>query len=351
MTDSITLDSDNALQDAKHVLSESLVWDCHACMPLLPNYSCDALEAHWRAGVTHVSVNVGMDFNPIETIMQVIASFSAQITARSDCFVLAKTLADVDRAHSLGLMAVTFDLEGSMMLFDRPEMVPLFHTLGVRQMHLAYNRNNSVGGGCFGEDIPLTSVGHSMVRAINESGILLDGSHMGHRTTLDMMACTTAPMIFSHTNVKSLHDHPRCISDQQIDRCAGTGGVIGLCGVNRFMGCQDPTAEQMFRQIDYVASRVGIAHVGLGIDWMYDLTLDDNPPGLDRGYWWPTPKAVSEGVVSDPYALQTQGPMKVFHPSQLPELVKVMRHNGYSNGDIRAVLGGNFYRVAGHVWQ
>lgn len=339
------------LTEATQLLNESLVWDCHACMPLLPSYNCDALEAHWKAGVTHVSVNVGMDFNPIETIVQVIASFTAQISARSDRFIMAKTLADVDRAKKCGLMAVTFDLEGSMMLFDRPEMVPLFHTLGVRQMHLAYNRNNSVGGGCFDTDIPLTRVGRNIVKAVNDAGILLDGSHMGHRTTLDMLDCTSAPMIFSHTNVKSIHDHPRCISDEQIDRCAGTGGVVGICGVNRFMGRQDPSAEQMFRQIDTVANRVGIDHVGLGIDWMYDLHIDDNPPGLDRGYWWPNPNANRGGEESDPYKPQKQGPMEVFHPSSLPKLVAQMMLHGYGDADVRAVLGGNFYRVAQQVWR
>ena len=336
--------------EATQLLNDSLVWDCHACMPLLPSYSIDALDAHWKAGVTHVSVNVGMDFNPIETIMQVIASFTAQLKQRSEKFVMARSIADVLEAKRSGRLAVSFDLEGSMMLFDRPDMVALFHQLGVRQMHLAYNRNNSVGGGCYDTDSALTPVGRDIVHAVNQAGILLDGSHMGERTTLDMMALSTAPFIFSHTNVKTLFDHPRCVSDRQIDACAATGGVIGVCGVNRFMGCSEPVPDVLFEQIDYLASRVGITHVGLGLDWMYDLHIDDNPPGLDRGYWWPNLQSANSAVAHDPYAPNGQGPMQVFHPSKIVDLVAVMLKNGYQHGDIRAVLGDNFMRVAGKVW-
>ena len=337
--------------EASQLLNDSLVWDCHACMPLLPQYSVDALDAHWKAGVSHVSVNVGMDFNPIETIVQVIASFTEQIKQRPNKFLLARDVKDIDKAHAAGRLAVSFDLEGSMMLFDRPEMVALFHQLGVRQMHLAYNRNNSVGGGCFDDNIPLTPIGHRIVEAINDAGILLDGSHMGEQTTLDMMACSRDPFIFSHTNVKALFDHPRCISDAQIHACAQSGGVIGVCGVNRFMGCQEPSVLKMVEQIDYLANTVGIAHVGLGIDWMYDLHIDDNPPGLDRSYWWPTPpKSVTVGG-GDPYATDEQGPMRVFHPSQLVELVAMLLKRGYQNSQIQAVLGGNFHRVSSKVWK
>jgi hypothetical protein len=66
---------------------DALVWDSHACLPLHPDADLDALERHRRAGVDFVSVNVGMDMNPLSQILTVIASFRAQLQARPERFV------------------------------------------------------------------------------------------------------------------------------------------------------------------------------------------------------------------------------------------------------------------------
>ena len=75
--------------------------------------------------------------------MAVIASFRAQLRARPERFVPVDDARDVERAKAEGKLAVAFDLEGGVPLGERPEMVQLFYDLGVRQIHLAYNRNNS----------------------------------------------------------------------------------------------------------------------------------------------------------------------------------------------------------------
>ena len=94
----------------------------------------------------------------------------------------------IERARAEGRLAVAFDLEGGMPLLGRSEMVQLFYDLGVRQIHLAYNRSNALGGGCYDDDVPLTPLGRRMVAAINAAGMLMDCSHTGHRTSLDIMA-------------------------------------------------------------------------------------------------------------------------------------------------------------------
>src|SRR5436305_14668560 len=110
--------------------------------------------------------------NTLSKVMRVIAGLRAWIEDHNDRFVLAGTLEDVERAKTEGKLAIAFDLEGSVMLEDDPAMVGLFRDLGVRQIHLAYNRDNSVGGGCHGSDIPLTALGRDMVTAINEAGLI-----------------------------------------------------------------------------------------------------------------------------------------------------------------------------------
>ena len=162
--------------------SRPLIWDAHSCLPLHPNAQIDMLERHRQAGAAFVSVNVGMDMNPLEQVMAVMASFTRQIEAMPDRFLLAGSIGDVAEAHQSQKMAIGFDLEGGVPLGKRPEMIRLFQKLGVRQMHLAYNRNNEYCGGCYDTDMPLTKLGKAVVKEINANGILMDCSH--HRPPL-----------------------------------------------------------------------------------------------------------------------------------------------------------------------
>ena len=103
-----------------------------------------------------------------------------------------------------GKFGIAFDLEGSMMLENDLAMLGLFRDLGVRQVHLAYNRDNSIAGGCHGADRGLTRLGCQVAGEINEVCMLMDCSHTGLRSSL------------------ALHGHPHNITDDQIDACART---------------------------------------------------------------------------------------------------------------------------------
>lgn len=316
-------------------------WDAHACLPLLDDTPVDALFEHRNAGVDFVSVNVGMDFNPVADIFRFISYFRNEIEKYSNDFVFAETLSDVDQAKTQGKMAISFDLEGSMMLQDRPETVETFYRLGVRQIHLAYNRNNSVAGGCHDTPMGLTALGKDIVMAVNEAGMMLDCSHMGEQTTLDVMALSKKPVIFSHTNAKTLYSHGRCITDAQIEACSATGGVIGISGVNRFIGQELITPELMADQINYIVNRVGIDHVGIGLDYMYPADKDELPEGTDRSFWWPPSEGYGKGLFN----------IDVYHPSELEALVTLLRKHGYEDDDLAKVFGLNFYRVAKESWK
>jgi membrane dipeptidase len=320
---------------------DALVWDAHACLPLHPDADIGALARHRAAGVDFVSINIGMDMNPLPQIMAVIASFRAQLRARSDAFVQVEDPSDVRRAKVAKKLAVAFDLEGGVPLGERPEMVQLFYDLGVRQIHLAYNRNNTIGGGCYDDDIPLSALGRRIVKAINEAGMLMDCSHTGYRTSLDIMAVSEAPVIYSHANPLALADNGRNIKDDQIDACVATGGVVCVNGVGRFLGDPEARTPAILRHIDYLVQRVGADHVGLGIDCVYDLGLDEDPPGLDRARWWPP----EHGYGKD-------GPrIKIAAPEQFPEITSGLLELGYAEADVRKILGQNMLAVAERVWR
>ncbi|MGM9425202.1 dipeptidase [Hydrogenophaga sp. MI9] len=319
-----------------------ILWEAHTCLPLHPDALLAPLERYRTAGVHYVSINVGMDMNPLSQILPVIASFRAQIAAQPGRYLLPDTVADIERARHEGKLAVGFDLEGALPLLERPEMVALYRDLGVRQVHFAYNRNNSVAGGC--HDVPqgLTALGRRMVEAANAAGVILDCSHTERRTTLDMLAHSAQPVVFSHANPLALVEHGRNITDEQIRACAATGGVVCISGVSRFLGVEEPCAADMARHMAYVAQLVGAEHVGLGLDIGFGQPgLDDDPPPpFDPGYWWPASEGYGNGIRQMRYA-----PVEAW--TQMPEALRAV---GMNSAEIAGALGGNMARVARAVW-
>ena len=318
-------------------------WESHACLPLHPDADFAPLDALHQAGVNYVSVNVGMDMNPVSQVMSVIAGFRATMAAQPGRYVLASSTADIERAAAQGLLAIGFDLEGAMPLLDNPDMVQLYRDLGVRQIHFAYNRNNSVAGGCHDVEQGLTALGKKMVQAVNQAGMLMDCSHTGRKCSLDIMAASNQPVIFSHSNPLALAEHGRNITDEQIKACAATGGVICPSGVSKFLGADIPTADDMARHIAYVAELVGVQHAGIGLDISFrQPELNDNPPGkFDPAYWWPKEAGYARAIAPMRYT-----PVETWQ--LLPEALHTV---GFSLTDVIAVMGGNMMRVAGQVWS
>lgn len=219
------------LKPPQDKICEPILWEAHACLPLLPGHDMSALSVYRKAGFHHVSVNVGMDMTPFADVIRVLAGFRRWLLQNESEYVLAGTVVDIQRARGQHKLAVSFDLEGANMLCQDVAMVELFAKLGVRQMLLAYNRDNSCAGGCHGAGGGLTPLGREVVSEINRSGIVMDCSHASKRSSLEIMELSRRPVIFSHTNVKAIHDHPRTIDDEQILACAAQDGVIGLTGL------------------------------------------------------------------------------------------------------------------------
>lgn len=330
--------TDDRASRAAQLHRASVIWDAHTCLPLCADQDMSALERHRRAGASFVSVNVGMDFNPLSQVIHIIAGFRAWIAAHADRYVLAGSVADIALAKRTGKLAVGFDLEGSAMLEDDLALLALFSDLGVRQIHLAYNRNNSIAGGCHDRDVPLSALGRLAVREINAAGLIMDCSHSSFRTSMEVMEISERPVVFSHSNVRALNEHPRNVTDDQIEACARTDGVIGLSGIGIFLGRNDIRTETLLRHIDHVAERVGARHVGLGLDYVFEPEHEDLPAGLDRELWWPS----AHGY--DPRT------MAIIPPERLPEITEALLRHGFADEDVAGIMGENFRRVAAATW-
>lgn len=319
-------------------------WDAHACLRLHPQADFTPIAQLHAAGVNYVSINVGMDMNPLPQVMSVLAGFSATVAAEPDRYVLARSVKDIEQAAASGKIAIGFDLEGAMPLLEQPDMVELYASLGVRQMHLAYNRNNSVAGGCHDVEQGLTPLGHQVVAAINAAGVLMDCSHTGRRSSLDIMAASAKPVIFSHSNPDALVKHGRNVTDEQIKACAATGGVTCVSGVSLFLGNNQPSAPDVAKHAAYVADLVGVAHTGIGLDICFPQEgLDDTPPGdYDPGYWWPAR-----------YTGYERGAVRAtFTPVETWQLLpQALQDTGMTAEEAAQVMGGNMLRVAAQVWK
>jgi membrane dipeptidase len=321
-------------ESAQQIHQRALVWDTHACFPLQPNADLAELKRYKDSGVNFVSLNIGMDMDSFENVIQVAARYRKYIASHPDEYVLALTVNHIRQAKDSGRLAIAFDLEGSDPLLGNLNMISFYYDLGVRQMLLAYNRDNRASGGCMEGTIGLTDFGRDVISEMNRVGMVVDVSHMGYQATMDAFETSTKPVIFSHSNPKGLREHARNISDEQILACAKTGGVVGINGIGDFLG--GTTSELIVENIEYGMNLVGPEHVGLGLDYVIDKREliayieghpDVFPPGKFNDY------------------------LAMVEPEQFPEFTELLYQRGYNEQIISGILGGNFLRVAEQVWK
>jgi membrane dipeptidase len=326
----------NVSDAARQLHVDAVVWDNHAGFEPDPRVDLDVVERWRAAGVDFLSINVGYDAFGWQQTVKNIGAFLTWFEKRSTRFTLVRRADDILAAKRDGKMAIAFDLEGMNALDGETYMVSFFYRLGVRQMLFAYNRNNLAGGGCHDKDPGLSDFGRRVIEEMNRVGMLVDCSHTGYRTTMEVLEIASQPVIFSHSNPSALYKHGRNIVDEQIRACARTGGVIGINGIGRFLIDHQASTGAIVDCICYIADLVGPDHVGIGLDSYFE-TIDFNDK---NAFYWPSSEGYDEGIS-----------MQVAEPTQLPEITGVLLKRGWSEMDIRKVLGENFLRVAQAVWK
>ena len=163
-----------------------------------------------------------------------IAQFRRWLAEREDQYVLVGTTDAIERARRERKLAVMFDIEGMNAIADQPSLVQFYYDLGVRWMLVAYNWRNGAGSGCQeAEDGGLTAFGRQVLDEMVRVGMVACCSHTGHRTTMEVMEYSRNPLIFSHSNARSVHEHPRNVRDEALKACAAMGGVVGINGIGR----------------------------------------------------------------------------------------------------------------------
>lgn len=324
---------------ATALVTDSLVWDNHGCLPLedAPHWM-PQLARYKASGFDVVHINIGDSDIPLERIVRTLASFRRWLSDHSNEYTLVERVQDITEARLHGRLAVCFDIEGAQALGENLALIAMFYDLGVRWMLIAYNCANLVGGGCHDAvDRGLTAFGRRFLEEMDRVGMIKDLAHTGYRTAMDVLEATRVPVTISHSNPRALNDHPRCVPDDLMKACAACGGVLGISGHGLFLGRNDISTANMVHSIDYSVQLMGIDHVGLGLDFVFDQTGAAESLEGKRHIW--------------PENLGYGREIQFLPPERLTEIVEALLMRGYRDADVAKIVGGNFLRVANRVWK
>jgi membrane dipeptidase len=318
---------------------DALVWDM--TLPIImPGNSDRRAELFTRsaaAGFDFQSITLAVDGMDFRAAGRQIARYRALIAQQADTCVLVSSVQEVLEARKSGRLAVGFHFQGTAPFEQELGFVDVLYQLGVRHALMAYNEKNHVGCGCHvAEDTGLTPFGRELIAEMNRVGMLVDCAHTGYRTTMETIEASRSPVIISHTNARALCDHPRCVRDDQIAACAATGGILGITGISAFLGEGGATPERLVDHIDHVATLVGPRHVGLALDYIYDLPASEAfAARMPERY----PPAAGYGTISQ------------LELEDAPRITEELLRRRYAESDVRGILGENWLRLCGEVWK
>lgn len=267
---------------------------------------------------------------------------------------IAERADDIVEAKASGQVAIIINSQGADFLGPNLHRLPMFHRMGLRMMIPAYNTRTTLADGLFEPaNAGLSSLGRAWVKACNALGIVMDMTHVGVRSSLEVLELSEAPVVFSHSNPLGLVDNIRNVSDEQIKLAARTGGLVAPTnwGPLNYRAGSDrrPTLSEYLDAIDYVVDLVGIDHVGIGTDMSHGTYPDGD---LIRGL----PGKASVG--GDYARFVEESPRSKLRYvegfddySQLAQVVTALEKRGYTRPDVEKVLGGNWLRVFREVWK
>ena len=265
--------------------------------------------------------------------------------AHQDFVVRAETVNDLLRAHDNGHVAMVPCLEAATPIENELDRIDVLYGLGVRLMGLVYSESNALGSGCREPgDGGLTVLGRHAVDRMNKLGILIDVSHAGDRTSLEIIAASRVPVCISHSGARALWPLTKAKDDATIKACAERGGVIGIeaaPGTTMVKDQPEHTIDSIMAHYEYCVDLVGIDHVTFGPDVFFgDHSIwyrGENSDVLASGY----------SEYDDVYVEYVKG---LENLSEFPNIVRWLVGHGYSDDEIVKAIGGNTLGLLQQVW-
>lgn len=314
------------------------------------------LDAFRAAGVTCIFQNAGEEGNDPMRLIKRLAHFTRATDLMKPDLSKVVTADEIGALKKAGHVGLCFTGNGVPLrqewesVRDELRLIRIFHELGIRMMHLTYNRRNPIGDGA-GEphDGGLSDFGRAAVAEMNRAGVIVDVAHSGWKTAADAAKASAKPMVASHTTCAAVYEHFRGKPDDAIKAICDTGGLVGMCCIPRFLGGKgDITA--LLDHLDHLIKKFGPDHAAIGCDVAYisrfekeeRAKIQRRPDGSSSlggsgdkwEHLWPkddfqTTPAAEQSIAWTNWPLFTLG--------------MVMR--GHSDDTIQKVIGGNMLRV------
>lgn len=334
--------------EAKKLQNDSIIID--GC-----SFFCEGYDENLKAsGITALNITVPDTSADADGAIKAIADYYT-VVKRDPKLLLIETVDDIIRAKNEGKVGIIIGFQNSRPFchYYLDSMVEVFQRLGTRVSILAYNERNFAADGCIEEsNAGLSQQGRELIAAMNHSGILIDLSHTGERSSLEAIDLSEKPCVFSHSNPKVRSNQKRNITDDQIRRIASRGGVVGLTPyppMNWNGGKVVPTVNDFLDNVEYVVNMAGIDHVGIGTDkeatpgaYPRDVILRELPMlAISVGDYYNTFSGNGQAVNLEGF------PALAF----LPVITQGLLNRGYDESSVRKILGGNFLRIFRDVWK
>ncbi|MCL9783376.1 dipeptidase [Vibrio sp. S4M6] len=293
-----------------------------------------------KGGLTAANCTVSV-WEGFHSTVNNIVEMNRLIDANQDMVIKIKSTDDIRRAKRLGKTGVMMGFQNANAFEDQTGYVQIFKDLGVGVVQMCYNTQNLVGTGCYERDGGLSGFGHEIVEEMNSVGVMCDLSHVGEKTSKEVILASKKPVCYSHCLPSGLKDHPRNKSDQELKFIADHGGFVGVTMFAPFLknGIHS-SIEDYVEAIDYIYNLVGEDQIGIGTDF----TQGHGQPFFewlthDKGY---ARRLTDFGEIINPEGIRTLG--------EFPNLTDALLRHGFSETLVRKIMGENWLRVLADVW-
>ena len=204
------------------------------------------------------------------------------------------------------IIAGLLGMEGAHALEGDMQNLEEVIEAGVRLIGPMHFFDNEMGGSAHGiSGDGLTDFGKQVIKRMNELNMIIDLAHVSPKMFDDILEYSEKPVMVSHTGVRAVVNSPRNLSDKQIKKLAAKGGIIGIAFFDKVVG--DDEIKGIIARIKRVKNLVGVEHVALGSDY--------------------------DGNVAVPFDI-----------TGFPIIVEALMQEGFSEDDIRAIMGENVKR-------
>jgi membrane dipeptidase len=310
--------------------------------------TAETLAAVRQSGIT--AINFTISAPGYEDTIDSLAALQELIDRYPDAFLIVRRHSDIDRAKRESKIGIMPGFQYTSFLEESPERIATFRKLGVRIMQLTYNNRSIFGDGCLEPgNAGLSKAGIAAVKKMNELGVAIDLSHSGYRTTSDGIAQSAKPVLISHSGCAAVYAHPRNKPDDILKALADRGGYFGVYLMPYVVASPTvPTREHVLDHVVHAIDVCGADHVGIGSDGAIQKTVltAEQKAAFDKDI--ARRKQLGIGAPGEdryPYVPDLNG------PDHMEVIAMELAKRGQPASVIEKVLGANFQRVIGEIWD